>query len=78
MGNGGVGNGHGDSKAKFKKAQYKDYLDPTSVKVIQKRWKDLSFDSSGKIHFQAKIVSSKLNLETNVESYLVEWQPRNM
>ena len=62
---------------KFKKAQYKDYLDPTSFKIIDKKLKHLNYES-GKVTFNAKIISSRVDSSTNLQSFLVEWQPRNM
>jgi hypothetical protein len=62
---------------KFKKAQYKDYIDPTSFKIIEKKLKNLNYES-GKVTFNAKIISSRVDSSTKTQSFLVEWQPRNM
>ena len=65
------------SVKKFKKVQYKDFVDDFSLKVIENKLKSLNYNS-GTITFQAKIIAHHFNSSTNNDHYLVEWSPKNM
>lgn len=64
-------------KKRFKKANYKDFFDTCSVRVIEHRLSSLNYDS-GSIMFKANVIASQLNSVTGVESFLIEWEPKNM
>lgn len=64
------------NKKKFKKAQFKDFFDACSLKVVDDKLDQLSF-KSGTCTFQANIVGSCVNMSTGVETYEVEWHPKN-
>lgn len=64
-------------RRRFKKANYKDYFDPGSVRVVEDKLKKLNY-KSGQLTLKAKIVASEINAQTGVEWYKVEWMPGNM
>ena len=62
---------------KFKKAQFKDFLDDCSIKLIENKLKCLNYQS-GKVTLNAQIIASHVNNATNIEMFLVQWHPPNM
>jgi len=62
---------------KFKKAQFKDFLDNFSVKVLESKLKALNYQS-GVCTFKAEIIGSQSNHVTNSEMFLVQWNPKNI
>lgn len=64
-------------RIKFKKAQFKDFVDACSLKVVDDRLKKLKYQS-GTLTFTASIIGSKINSETKSEMFLIEWTPKNM
>ena len=62
---------------KFKKVQYKDYIDQSTVRLIEKKLRMFDY-KSGTVTFNAKIVASQMDSANNAELFLVEWQPKNM
>jgi hypothetical protein len=62
---------------KFKKAQFKDFLDDCSTNIIQNKLNNLNYQS-GKITFNAEIIGMHVNNSTNTEMFLIEWHPKNM
>lgn len=62
---------------KFKKAQFKDFVDDFSVDVIQGKLKALNYQN-GKCTFRVEILGSLKDETTNTEMYLVKWNPPNM
>lgn len=62
---------------RFRKANYKDFFDVCSLQLCTARLQNLNFQS-GYVTFRARIVASNINSSTGVESYLVEWEPKNM
>jgi hypothetical protein len=64
-------------KRKFKKAQFKDYVDACSLKVIDHRLNKLNW-RAGMLTFNANIVGQRTDSVTGAQTYLVEWTPKNM
>lgn len=62
---------------KFKKAQFKDFIDDFSVDVIHGKLKALDY-RNGKVTFRVEILGSQMNETTNTEMYLVKWNPPNI
>lgn len=62
---------------KFKKAQFKDFLDDFSIKIIETKLKSLNYES-GRFRFSAQIIASQVDLATNEEMFLIQWVPKNM
>lgn len=62
---------------KFKKAQFKDFIDDSSVKVLSNNLNLLNYES-GTCTFSAEIIGSHYNNSTNSELFLVQWSPVNI
>ena len=62
---------------KFKKAQFKDFIDAFSVEVIDNKLRALNYQN-GKCTFKAEILGSQMNETTNTEMFLVKWNPPNI
>ncbi|CAF1052440.1 unnamed protein product [Brachionus calyciflorus] len=65
------------NKKKFKKAQFKDFVDACSLKVIDDKLNQLNYQS-GTCTFHANIIASSVNISDSVETFLVEWYPKNI
>ena len=64
------------AKGSFTRAQYKDYVDHSTIKLIGYKLDDLNY-KSGKITLNANIIGVSKNLEMNTEHYLIQWTPQN-
>ena len=64
------------AKGSFTRAQYKDYVDHSTIKLIGYKLDDLKY-KSGKITLNANIIGVSKNLEMNTEHYLIQWTPQN-
>jgi len=62
---------------KFKKAQFKDFFDDFSIQMIGSKLTTLNYHS-GKFTFSAEIIGKRTDMDTKAETFLIQWNPKNM
>ena len=64
-------------KKKFKKAQFKDFIDFSSMRVVDDRLRQLRFRGC-LVTFNASVIGSRTDSATGGQIFLIEWLPKNM